>query len=261
MKKTAKKLINRPLNRVGFQLDRFSPKGEIFTAIEAFGIDHEIYKLISHNTMVAPDPIYSLMTSVRYIVENEIEGDFVECGTWRGGCSMAIALTLIDLGATDRIIWVYDTFAGMTKPSFMDVTNDKQRTSAEALMRNNAADALLSAPKDSLEAVKANLYSTGYPPQNLRFIEGDVLDTLQSKTPKLACLLRLDTDWYESTCKELEVLYPILTEGGVCIVDDYGAWAGSKQAVDEYFIKYSPRPLMHATNWTVRTWIKTTITK
>jgi O-methyltransferase len=211
---------------------------------------------------INPDPILSLIQSVRFVIENEIEGDFVECGTWRGGCAMAIALELLDLGVTNKVIWVYDTFAGMTEPSALDVTNDKHRTSADALLQKY--NSLTTEPdweKVSLEGVTQSLLSTGYPMQNFRLVKGSVMDTLDLEVPEVVCLLRLDTDWYDSTRKELEVMYPKLTEGGVCIVDDYGAWAGSKQAVDEYFSLHSPRPLFHVTNWTVRTWVKTSFSK
>jgi O-methyltransferase len=258
LRKKLKGLVNLPLKRFGFELVRFTPSGEVFTAMEASSVDLKIYQTVSPFTMADPDPILSLIQSVRYVVENEIEGDFVECGTWRGGCAMAIALTLLDLGVTDRVIWVYDTFAGMTEPSAVDVTNDKYRTSAEALLQKyNSQTTESDWEKVSMEGVKRRLITTGYPIQNFRLVKGSVLDTLDLEVPEVVCLLRLDTDWYDSTRKELEVIYPKLSEGGVCIVDDYGAWAGSKQAVDEYFASHIPRPLFHVTNWAVRTWIKT----
>lgn len=126
--------MNVPLKSFGFKLVRFTPSGEVFTAVEASSVDLKIYQTVSPFTMADPDPIHSLIQSVRYVIENEIEGDFVECGTWRGGCAMAIALALLDFGVTDRVIWVYDTFSGMTEPSALDVTNDKHRIPAEVLL-------------------------------------------------------------------------------------------------------------------------------
>jgi O-methyltransferase len=101
-----KKVINTGLQEFGFQLEHFSPHGDYFTAVEASAVDEEIYKKVQAFTMSNPDPIYSLITATRYIVENQIEGDFVECGIWRGGCSMAVALTLLELGDTSRKIWL-----------------------------------------------------------------------------------------------------------------------------------------------------------
>ncbi|MCX6082992.1 MAG: macrocin O-methyltransferase, partial [Chloroflexi bacterium] len=111
----------------------------------------------------------------------------------------------------------------------------------------------------SLDQVKANLGSTNYPMEKLKFIEGNVLETLDHSLPDNIALLRLDTDWYDSTKKEMTSLYPKLSLGGVCIVDDYGAWAGSKQAVDEFMSENSAYPLMHITDWTTRTWVKSTL--
>ena len=69
----------------------------------------------------------------------------------------------------------------------------------------------------------------------VEFVQGRVENTLPAAAPPEIALLRLDTDWYESTRHELEHLYPRLVDGGVLIVDDYGYWQGARQAVDEYF--------------------------
>jgi len=258
--KVAKKSINKGLNRFGFQLERFTPRGEIFTAMEASEIDEQIYKRVQPFTMSNPDPIYSLITATRYIIENGIEGDFVECGTWSGGCSMAIALTLRELGETRRNIWIYDTFAGMTKPGEIDVTyGDKVMQALPYWQEKNGSSSGSDWANISLDQVKTNLVSTNYPMDKIKFIEGNVLETLDDAGPNKIALLRLDTDWYDSTKKEMVVLYPKLSLGGVCIVDDYGAWAGSKQAVDEFMSENLPRPLMHITDWTTRTWVKSSI--
>ena len=258
--KMAKKSINKGLNRFGFQLERFTPKGEFFTAMEASKADEEIYKKVQAYTMSNPDPIYSLITATRYIIENDIAGDFVECGTWSGGCSMAIALTLIELGDTKRNIWIYDTFAGMTEPGAIDVTyGDKVMSALPYWQEKNGSSSGSDWANISLDRVKTNLGSTNYPMEKLKFVEGDVLETLEYSLPNNIALLRLDTDWYDSTKKEMMALYPKLSLGGVCIVDDYGAWAGSKQAVDEFMSENLPRPLMHITDWTTRTWVKTSI--
>jgi hypothetical protein len=89
----------------------------------------------------------------------------------------------------------------------------------------------------SLEEVKNNLQPSQFPKENIIFIEGDVSKTLQDRNniPEKISLLRLDTDWYQSTKDELEILYPKLSNKGVLIVDDYGHWKGAKKAVDEYF--------------------------
>ena len=86
--------------------------------------------------------------------------------------------------------------------------------------------------------------------------EGDVRDTLHERIPDRIALLRLDTDWYESTKLGLEVLYPRLAVGGVCILDDYGHWQGARAAVDEYFAAQGHRPFMHPIDYSGRVFIK-----
>jgi hypothetical protein len=106
-----------------------------------------------------------------------------------------------------------------------------------------------------LEDVKENLYSTGYPKENLVFIKGKVEDTLSQNMPGKLALLRLDTDWYESTKIELELLYPLLVEKGVLIIDDFGHWDGAKKAVVEYFEKTNYL-FLHRIDYTGRLMIK-----
>ena len=106
--------------------------------------------------------------------------------------------------------------------------------------------------------VEANVYSTGYPRELFRFVEGDVCNSLYDDAPSTIALLRLDTDWYESTRVEMEVLYPRLSHHGVCIFDDFGHWAGARRAVEEYFASSPPRPLLGRIDYTGRLMIKTT---
>lgn len=87
----------------------------------------------------------------------------------------------------------------------------------------------------------------------LEFVIGPVEETLITKVPERIALLRLDTDWYESTRAELEYLYPRLVVGGVLIVDDYGHWKGARKAVDEYFAALgNDAPLLNRLDYTGR---------
>jgi hypothetical protein len=107
----------------------------------------------------------------------------------------------------------------------------------------------------SIEDVRVNVLSTCYPADRFEFVKGDVSQTLLSSVPDQLSLLRLDTDWYESTRISLEVLYPRLSVGGVCILDDYGHWEGARVAVDEFFGDH--RPLMHQIDYSGRIFVKT----
>lgn len=93
---------------------------------------------------------------------------------------------------------------------------------------------------------------TGYPIERVRFVEGRVEDTLPVRVPDRISLLRLDTDWYESTRCELEHLFPKLVPGGVLIVDDYGHWEGCRRAVEEYFDENNIPMLLNRIDYTGR---------
>ena len=225
-----KSLANNVFQQFGFRVEKVSK-----FPVEATSKEKDIYKLVKGYTMTGTERVYVLLKAVQYIVKNNIPGDFVECGVWRGGSSMAMAHMLIELGSFDRSLYLFDTFSGMTEPNDNDV-EIRSGVKADFLLKktpkvddNNvwciAGD----------EAVHRNMLGTGYPQNRLRLVKGDILQTLESSAPESISLLRLDTDWYESTKHELEILYPRLVSGGICIIDDYGHWAGSKKAVDEYF--------------------------
>jgi hypothetical protein len=104
--------------------------------------------------------------------------------------------------------------------------------------------------------VKETLRATGYPAERLHFVVGPVEETIPREVPPGIALLRLDTDWYESTKHELEHLYPLLADGGALIIDDYGHWEGCKRAVDEYFAASPPPVLLSRIDYTGRVAIK-----
>ncbi|MCK5153357.1 MAG: class I SAM-dependent methyltransferase [Spirochaetales bacterium] len=195
-----------------------------------------IWKKISPFTMTSVERSYSLFKSVEYVVKNKISGDFVECGVWKGGSCMLIAMALKLFGDTDRKIYLYDTFEGMPEPTKEDVISWNGRSVLEKWEEDKSGS------KDNfgswavgLKEVKANISSISYPENNFIFVPGDVELTLKEVKPDIIALLRLDTDWYASTVEELEILYPLLVEKGVIIIDDYGHFDGARKAVDEYF--------------------------
>ena len=193
----------------------------------------------------------ALCQAVEYVISNEVEGDLVECGVWRGGSMMAAALTLIELGATDRDLYLFDTYTGMPEPGAEDVSSPYDGYSPHRLWKliSGAGRTWAGAP---VEAVRANLASTGYPTERMHFVEGMVEETLPGAAPERIAILRLDTDWYSSTKHELETLYPRLSERGVLIVDDYGHHAGARRAVDEYFAEIGEAPLLTRLDYTGR---------
>jgi O-methyltransferase len=179
-------------------------------------------------TQTSLDRVTTLADAVEYVVAANVPGDFVECGVWRGGSSMAIALTLLDQGAQNRRIWMYDTFGEMPAPG----SEDRDYTGREVTGHETS---MLGETGLSLADVRAAMRSTDYPEERITYIRGLVAETIPGTVPAQIALLRLDTDWYESTRHELVHLYPRLVRGGVLIIDDYGHYSGARQAVDEYF--------------------------
>jgi O-methyltransferase len=182
-------------------------------------------------TMTSRDKLFGLITAVRYVTQHGISGDIVECGVWRGGSMQAAARTLLSLDDTSRDLYLFDTYEGMPPPGDEDERPDG--TSASELLKSAAKTSKLWAVA-SLDDVQQGFSEVGYPPERVHFIKGMVEDTVPDAAPEHISILRLDTDWYNSTRHELEHLYPRLASGGVLIIDDYGYWRGSAKAVDEF---------------------------
>ena len=174
-------------------------------------------------TVIESGSIDLLVKYVRQIVTDGVLGPMAECGVYRGGCVMAMAYALMELGQ-HRDLYLFDTFSGMTKPEEIDGVWPNQLWETER-------DWCYASLKD----VQANLASTGYPPEKLHYVVGPVEQTLPEQAPESLSLLRLDSDWYSSTRQELAHLFPRLSSGGILIIDDYHHWEGCRKAVDEYF--------------------------
>lgn len=224
----------RPLaNRLGVEISRF-PQAPDQLPVDFSPEDRAIFDRVRPFTMTTNDNIKSLLEAVRYVHRARIPGAIVECGVWRGGSSMIAALTLQALGDTSRELYLYDTFEGMSRPTEADAFPDGTPAATEFERTQLSSDSS-DWCRATFEDVTANLRSTGYPAERLHFVRGKVEETIPATLPGRIALLRLDTDWYESTRHELEHLYPLLAPHGILIIDDYGYWSGARQATDEYF--------------------------
>ena len=216
----------------------------------------EIYKRVKPYTMTSPERVFALCRAVEYIQKKNIKGDIVECGVWKGGSMMAVAETLLKSGVTNRDLYLFDTFEGMTPPTDKDV--DIAGATAVSLLEQSDKikdDSVWCCA--SLELVRSALNTVGYPAEKIHFVKGMVEQTIPLSAPERIALLRLDTDWYESTRHEMEHLFPRLVKGGILIVDDYGHWQGAQKAVDEYFEKNNVKITLHKIDYTGRMAIKT----
>jgi O-methyltransferase len=205
--------------------------------------DLALYRKLTPFTMTSPERMCGLIGAVRYVVQNQIPGDIVECGVWRGGSMMSVAHTLLALEATDRHLHLFDTYAGMTAPSEKDTSRFGESDPKEHYTTSLSADGTSNWSFASLEEVKRNLLSTGYPADRIHFTMGPVEQTIPDHAPETISLLRLDTDFYASTKHEMEHLFPRLVQSGVLLLDDYGHWEGQRIAVDEY-LKANKLPLL-----------------
>jgi len=197
---------------------------------------------------------YGLFQAVKYIVQNKIAGDFVECGVWRGGSMMLVAWALQHFGDTSRQLHLYDTYRGMTEPDDIDVDFDGNPMKPIWTMATQKGQIM--APGGPIDQVKENMRLTGYPEAQMHFIVGDVLQTIPEQVPSRIALLRLDTDWYKSTLHELQHLYDLIVPHGVLIIDDYGWCRGARKATDEFFADRPFKPMMHRIDQCPRVIIK-----
>lgn len=226
--------MNSLLEKKGYQLRKIdSGENRVFPST-ASRDERDTLKLVADFTMSTSIRTFSLIKIVKFIIEQRIPGDFVECGVWRGGSAMTIAKTLCDLGVNDRKIYLYDTFEGMTEAGELDFNIDLKKNykdiqSKIGFNRNSHVWAYA-----SLLEVQKNMLKTKFPSNKIIFKKGDVRFTLREDLPSSIALLRLDTDFYDSTRIELEQLYPLVSNGGSILIDDYGTWAGCKLAVDEF---------------------------
>ena len=176
-------------------------------------------------TMTSDERVAGLHAAILSVYENKIPGDFVECGVYLGG-NVIIAKKFFDsVNDFTRNFYAFDTFDGMVEPSQHDPSK------AHSTWNNVAAC------KASVDEVQKEFLVHHILDDRVKFIQGDVNQTLLDtiNIPSKISILRLDTDWYQSTKLELEVLYKNLVSGGFLIIDDYGHWSGCQKAVDEFF--------------------------
>lgn len=238
-------------NRLGYDLKR---QVRLTDRKDLDLTEQSILQQVKGYTLTSDERILSVIRATRYIARNRIPGAIVECGVWRGGSMLAAALTLIAEGDTSRELYLFDTFEGMSEPTGHD--RDLAGNSAQQLLRTSSKSSEVWCVAD-LDDVKRTMSLAPYPPAQIHFVKGKVEDTIPHAGVETISLVRLDTDWYESTAHELLHLYPNLQVGGVLIIDDYGHWQGARKATDDYFTTVAPEPiLLQAIDYTGRIAVK-----
>ena len=248
-----KKLVTAVLQKCHIEIRRTNKPQKLPSDFEV--LHQQIYQKVAPFTMTSPERIYSLIEAVQYIVKNKIKGDIVECGVWKGGSMLSVAETFIHLNETERTLFLYDTFEGMSEPG----EEDKAffgKSAQELLLHDVNKENNLVWAYSTLDTVKATMQLSKYPSSQIKYIKGKVEDSIPASMPESIAILRLDTDWYESTKHELIHLFPLLTQGGVLILDDYGFWQGARKAADEYFAEKNIQILLNRIDETGRIAIK-----
>ena len=242
------KVIRRLAGRVGYEFYRREPPKPP-PDLEAEFL--ALYEPCKPYTRTSVERMYALYTATKYITRAKVPGAVVECGVWRGGSMMIAAKTLEVCKDTTRDLWLYDTYEGMSEPSDLD-KDFRGRSAAEmmAASEDNKENGVWC--YSSLDEVRANMGRTSYPAAKMHFIKGKVEDSIPGQAPDQIALLRLDTDFYESTYHELRHLFPRLAPGGVLIIDDYGHWAGARQATDQFFAELGKPVLLQRIDYTGR---------
>jgi len=211
---------------------------------------------VKNYTMTSQERMVTLLRVVEYIVKQNIQGDIVECGVWRGGSMMLIASKLLQLNCNNKHLVLCDTFDGMPEPTNDDINLNGVEASSILLKEIDKFSGNNIWCYASLNDVKENMSKTKYNPNKIHYLQGKVEQTLPNDIINEISLLRLDTDWYESTKHELESLYDRLVVGGALIIDDYGHWSGAKKAADEFFEKRRIKIFLNRIDYTGRLGIK-----
>ena len=252
--KILKKLIHKFFALFNLKITKLNYGHTSFPIVEAKEDEINLLNSSAKYSMTSLARRWALINSIKYVKNKKIDGDFVECGVWKGG-NLIIFNNLNQKYGLKKKIFGFDTFTGMSEPTIYDDNFLNVNAKKEWEKNKKANDVNLSFNcYSSLDEVKNNIVSLSSEKnlENINFIQGKVEDTLliEKNLPNKISILRLDTDWYESTKIELEILFPRLANGGVLIIDDYGQWKGSRKAVDEYFQNQSI--VMHYVDFSCR---------
>lgn len=217
--------------------------------------EKNLVRCVRPYTMTSTEGICALINAVRYTIKGEIPGAIVECGVWRGGSMAAVARTLAQMNCFDRDLYLFDTFQGMPPPGARDINwagEDAHDLFRKRNGNGSGSDWCLASEED----VEKVMSGCGYDESKIHLVRGRVEETIPAQAPDTIALLRLDTDWYESTRHELTHLFPRLVRGGVIIIDDYGHWQGARQATDEYLAENKVKIFLSRIDYTERIGVK-----
>jgi O-methyltransferase len=254
--------VARPLAaRLGLRHARATPLDHL-ESVPLFGYDEEAEAradalTVRSHTMGSYERLVSLWQQVRYADRRDVPGALVECGVWKGGCVGMMALAHLRSQPTvPRRLHLFDSFEGLPEPDrAVDgalATDYSHHHDSGALKPIDQCVGPLDENRHLLEDI------VGYPTDRISYHVGWFEETVARDAPAIGpiAVLRLDGDWYSSTRVCLENLYPLVSSGGVVVIDDYGQWEGCRKAVDEYLAKIGESPLLGHIDYTARYFVK-----
>ncbi len=194
-------------------------------------------------TMIGLKRLGNLQECITTVIRENVPGDLIETGVWRGGASIFMRGVLAALGDRTRTVWLADSFEGLPPP-------DAVKYPADAGDRHHTWKQLAI----TIETVRANFERYGLLDDRVRFLKGWFSDTLAKAPIDKLAVLRLDGDMYGSTMDALRPLYPKVSPGGFVIVDDYGAVPACKQAIEDYRREQGITDPIHVVDWTGAWW-------
>lgn len=192
-------------------------------------------------TMIGIKRLHQLRLACEDVIKRDVPGDFVECGVWRGGAVIMMRAVLHALDDPFRTVYACDSFEGLPAPT-SDVDRDLDLHTKKELAVG-------------VEEVMSNLERFGLNDLKVYYSQGD-FKYLPGQIENSISVLRLDGDMYSSTMHCLRALYPLLSVGGYCIIDDYGAMHQCRRAVEEYRAEKGLTEKSTEIDWSGIYWIK-----
>ena len=168
--------------------------------------------LRSAETVIGPVGLKNIQELIESVIQDDVPGDLIEAGVWRGGSAIFMRAALEAYGDESRVVWVADSFAGLPRRDSTGYAEDRE----DAL--ESADEAWLTV---SLDEVQRNFERYGLLDDRVRFLAGWFNETLDDQRIGELALMRLDADMYGSTMDALRLLYPKLSVGGYVVIDDY----------------------------------------
>jgi len=197
----------------------------------------ELFALVQANTYCDYETLKSLARLARLVDEAKIEGDFVECGTYKGGSAAVIAHYM----KAHRHLWLYDSFQGLPPATEVDGADAQEWTGK-----------CYGTETEVLELMKA----AGVPENRFTLMKGWFNETFKEHLPEKVAFLHCDADWYDSVLLVLETFYPRMENGAVIVLDDFGAWEGCREAFYDFCQKHNVKPLLERVAQAQAFWVK-----